>query len=149
VKLNADSSGGSAESNTQEPKGNVPILLIVDDDSVFRDLEAQILSAHGYHVLQAGSAAEALRLAETSSPIALLLTDFCMPGVDGLELIRRFRAAHPETPALMVSGSLPAATAPPSDIARFELLAKPFTFDELLQKVRTLLEAVPRSLRPA
>ena len=58
-------------------------------------------------MLAAENAAEALRLAREAAAIHLLITDLAMPEVDGLELTRRFRAVHPETPVLMVSGSLP------------------------------------------
>src|ERR1035441_4024722 len=80
-------------------------LLVVDDDPLVRDVETQVLRLQGYTVLEAENAAEALRLAREASAIHLLITDFWMPEVDGLELTRRFRAVHPETPVLMVSGS--------------------------------------------
>ena len=82
-------------------------LLVVDDDPMLRDVETQILRLQGYTVLAAEGAAEALRLAREAAAIHLLITDFAMPEVDGLELTRRFRAVHPKTPVLMVSGSLP------------------------------------------
>jgi DNA-binding response OmpR family regulator len=64
-----------------------------------------------------------------------------MPEVDGLELTRRVRAVHPQTPVLMVSGSLPLLRGGSDDLDRFDLLAKPFAFSELVHKVRTLLDA--------
>lgn len=74
-----------------------------------------------------------------------------MPEVDGLELTRRFRAVHPKTPVLMVSGSLPVLRARSEpDLDHFAFLAKPFHFDELLRKVRTLLDAAaPLPIRKA
>jgi DNA-binding NtrC family response regulator len=117
-------------------------LLVVDDDAMVRDLETQILRAQGYTVLAAENAVEALRLAASTVTIHLLITDLMMPEVDGLELTRRFREVHPTTPVLMVSGSLPvlrARSAP--DFERFDFLAKPFQFSELLHKVRVLLDA--------
>jgi DNA-binding NtrC family response regulator len=117
-------------------------LLVVDDDHEVRQLEAEILRLEGYNVLQAESAAAALRLAASTLAIHLLITDFVMPEVDGLELSRRFRAVHPKTPVLMVSGSLPLLRdRNEDDLDRVELLAKPFAFNELLRKVRTLLDA--------
>ena len=117
-------------------------LLVVDDDPMVRDVETQILRLQGYTVLEAESAAEALRVAAATATIHLLITDLVMPEVDGLELTRRFRAVHPKTPVLMVSGSLPLlAATEPTDLDRFEFLAKPFQFGELLHKVRTLLDA--------
>ena len=117
-------------------------LLIVDDDPTVRDLQAQILREQGYTVLQAENAADALRLARETAAIHLLITDLSMPEVDGLELTRLFRAVHPKTPVLMVSGLLPLLrirSEPHLD--RFDFLAKPFQLDELLGKIRTLLDA--------
>jgi len=117
-------------------------LLVVDDDHEVRQLEAEILRLEGYNVLQAESAAAALRVAASTEAIHLLITDFVMPEIDGLELSRRFRAVHPKTPVLMVSGSLPLLRdRNEDDLDRVELLAKPFAFNELLRKVRTLLDA--------
>ena len=95
-----------------------------------RDLETQVLRLQGYTVLEAENAAEALRLAGEAARIDLLITDLSMPEADGLELTRRFRTAHPRTPVLMVSGSLPLLRArSEQDLDRFEFLAKPFHFD--------------------
>jgi two-component system cell cycle sensor histidine kinase/response regulator CckA len=116
-------------------------LLVVDDEPMVRDVETQILRLHGYTVLEAENAAEALRVAAATKTIHLLVTDLGMPDVDGLELARRFRAVHPKTPVLMVSGSLPLIEHKADDLECFEVLAKPFQFNELLHKVRTLLDA--------
>jgi DNA-binding NtrC family response regulator len=117
-------------------------VLVVDDDPMVRDLETQVLRVQGYKVLAAEGAAEALRLAGETAMIHLLITDLVMPEIDGLELTRRFRAVHPKIPVLMVSGSLPLLHARSElDLDRFDFLAKPFHFSELLHKVRTLLDA--------
>ena len=117
-------------------------LLVVDDDPTVRDLETEVLRMQGYNVLAAGSAAEALRVAASTATIHLLITDLMMPEVDGLELTRRFRKLHPKTPVLMVSGSLPMLHArSEADLDHFDFLAKPFQLNELLQKVRKLLDA--------
>ena len=119
----------------------VPTVLVVDSDPVFREFQAQTLCDQGYKVLKAPGAAEALRLAGTTTAVHLLLTDYVMPEFDGLELTRRFRAVHPKTPVLMVSGSLPLIQDRADDLEHFALLPKPFHFGELLHKVRTLLDA--------
>jgi two-component system, cell cycle sensor histidine kinase and response regulator CckA len=117
-------------------------VLVVDDEEMIRELEAQVLHAQGYKVLAAEGAAEALRLAGETTTIHLLITDLAMPDIDGLELTRRFRALHPETPVLMVSGSLPLVRhGIEPDLERFHFLAKPFQFSELIHKVRVLLDA--------
>jgi two-component system, cell cycle sensor histidine kinase and response regulator CckA len=117
-------------------------VLVVDDEAMVRDLETEVLRLQGYNVLAAGSAAEALRVAASTATIHLLITDLMMPEVDGLELTRRFRIMHPNVPVLMVSGSLPLLHAMSEpDLQRFDFLAKPYQLNELLQKVRTLLDA--------
>ena len=125
-----------APSMSEPPK----TLLVVDDDPMVRDVESQILRLHGYTVLEAEGAAEALRLAGEAAAIHLLITDFCMPEVDGFELTRRFRVMHPTTPVLMVSGSLPLIDHKADDLERFDFLAKPFQFKQLVHKVRALLD---------
>jgi DNA-binding response OmpR family regulator len=117
-------------------------LLVVDDDPVVRQLLAQILSSQGYQVLQAENPAEALRVASATATIHLLLTDFSMPGGNGLDLTREFRAVHPKTPVLMVSGTMPKNLDKVAGLDHFEILGKPFEIDELFRKVRTLVDAV-------
>ena len=128
----------------QHAKASEPskTVLVVDDDPLVLDVEVQILRQEGYTVLQAASATEALGLAATTATIDLLITDLLMSEVDGLELTRRFRAMHPKTPVLMVSGSLPLLRVRIAlDLERFDFLAKPFLFNELLRKVHKLLAA--------
>jgi CheY-like chemotaxis protein len=129
-------------SSTAQPRTPVPCsasvsdppetLLVVDDDPMVRYVEVELLSRLGYKVLQADGAAEALGLADTTAEIRLLITDFFMPEIDGVELTRRFRAVHPKTPVLLVSGSLPRIHERFEDLDKFETLEKPFTPDELL-----------------
>jgi len=120
----------------------------VDDDAMVRDLEAQVLRQQGYTVLEAQGAADALQLARKAAAIHLLITDFSMPEVDGLELSRQFRLVRPKTPVLMVSGSFPLIQKRADDFDRFEFLAKPFQHDDLLHKVHALLDAAaPLPLR--
>lgn len=138
-------SGFPSSATTSEPTRT---LLVVDDDPSVRQAEVQILCHQGYTVLQAEGAAEALRLAREAAAVHLLITDFSMPEVNGLELARRFRAVHPKAPILLVSGSLPPVHDTADDLGRFELLAKPFHLHELLHKVRALLDAVaPQPIR--
>jgi DNA-binding NtrC family response regulator len=81
-------------------------------------------------------------LARKSGTIHLLITELAMSEGDGLELAHRFRAAHPEIPVLIVSGASPLLrTRRAHDLDHIEFLAKPFHLDELLHKVRTLLDA--------
>ena len=108
-----------------------------------RKLIARILSQLGHRVLEADGPEAALLLAAATPTIDLLLTDFLMPEANGLELAEKFRAFHPNTPVLMVSGSLEAVNHRGSRLDRFAVLAKPFTSQDLLDEVRLLLADGP------
>jgi len=87
-----------------------PTILVVDDDSDFRELVVEILASEGYLVRQAASAETALD-ALTAGPVQLVLTDQRMPGLDGLELTRRVRASSdpPEVIVMTAFGTIPQA----------------------------------------
>ena len=111
-----------------------------------RKLELRILSQLGHKLLEAEGPVEAMRLAAATPTIHLLLTDFSMPGADGLELAEQFRTVHPQTPVLMLSGSLEAIDGRADHLDRFAVLAKPFTSEELVHNVRTLLGSVNQAV---
>jgi len=119
-----------------------PTLLVVDDDAIFRELETRALCNQGYKVLQADGAAEALRLAGATPTIDLLVTDFVMPDVNGLELARQFRAMRPGTPVLMVSGTLSLIKDKTAELDRFAVLEKSASFVQLFEKIHALLADV-------
>jgi len=127
---------------THRLNGETGTLLVVDDDETVRKLEVRILSQLGHKVLEAESPVEAMRLAAATPIIHLLVTDFSMPGADGLQLAEQFRTVHPQTPVLMVSGSLEAIDGRAYHLDRFTVLAKPFTLEALIHNVRTLLSSV-------
>ena len=89
-------------------------------------------------MLKAHAVVEAVRLAGTTPAIHLLLTEFSMPETDGLELTRRFRTLHPASPVLMLSASLKELDNRVRELDRFATLAKPFSLEGLINKVRTL-----------
>jgi DNA-binding NtrC family response regulator len=78
-------------------------VLLVEDEAYVRTSLAELLASRGFEVIQTAGAAEAQdRLAR--APVDLVLTDLKMPGIDGLELVRRLRAAFPELPVLVLTG---------------------------------------------
>ena len=110
-------------------------ILVVEDEAGIRELIRKILQRERYRVLEAGSAEEALALAQGQS-IDLLITDVMLPGIHGPELARRMQQATPHLKILFISGYTGEEQVPAG--ARF--LAKPFTLSALLDKVRAALE---------
>ncbi len=121
------------------PKSSGESILVVEDEAVVRRLIVKILQREGYHVTDVASAEEALAAAR-ANPVRLLITDVRLPGMSGPDLARRLHTATPELKVLYISGYTddPAARAgshPPG--AGF--LAKPFTLNALVAKVRDTL----------
>jgi CheY-like chemotaxis protein len=123
-------------------------VLVVEDQEPVRHLAVSVLKEHGYRVLEASQGEEALALTERhDGPIHLLLTDVIMPYMTGRALADRLKIARPETKLLYMSGygtevitnhGLLEPNAP--------YLAKPFTPDALVEKVREVLG--PHQPRP-
>jgi signal transduction histidine kinase/CheY-like chemotaxis protein len=93
----------------QEPVtgGNETVLLAEDEEPVRRQLR-RFLEGCGYQVLDAASGLEAIEVAVNhAGPIHLLISDFAMPGVSGVELARRLRIQRPDLKAILLSGYSP------------------------------------------
>ena len=105
-----------------------------------RRMTERTLSRAGYRVRIAADAEEALVLARADdAPIDLLLTDIVMPGMNGCELAQVLRSERPRLRTLLMSGysRLRDGHQATDDVTPF--LPKPFTVDELLAKVRSVL----------
>lgn len=84
-----------------EGKSAIPVLLIVDDSEVIRNLCAQALTE--YRILQAADGREALAVLEQEA-VDLVLTDVMMPEIDGLELLRRIKEKTPNQVVVVMTG---------------------------------------------
>ncbi len=114
-------------------------LLVVDDDPRITELVRRVLAFEGYSVSVAASGDEAL-LKALERPPDLIVLDLMLPGMDGLEVTRRFRAANDSVPILMVT----ARDAVPDRVEGLEAgaddyLVKPFAPEELVARVKALL----------
>ena len=112
-------------------------ILLVEDEPAVRQLFATALSRAGYTVFEARNGEEALKVFEEhADDIDLLLTDMRMPHMGGAELAGRLRGRNQCLKMICISGhGGSAATAVSSDF-----LAKPFSRDEMLKKVREVLD---------
>lgn len=123
------------------PGGSETILVVEDEESV-RRLAVAVLTRCGYTALEAANAREATALAHSSEkPVDLLLTDVVMPSVSGPELARQLVAEQPGLKVLYMSGY--AGNAVDRHMLgghAAELLAKPFSPDQLARIVRRTLD---------
>ena len=104
-------------------------VLLVDDDPLIARSTADMLEDIGHIVLEADGALRALDLLRENAEIDLLLTDYAMPGMTGLELIEAARGLRPDLPVVLASGfaDLPEGAIP----AALPRLAKPYRQDRL------------------
>ena len=79
-------------------------ILLVEDDPTSRHLMADLLSDMGYNVTSAASGDEALQFLYSEETCDLLFADIVLPGMSGIELARRTRAARPGLPTVLVTG---------------------------------------------
>jgi DNA-binding response OmpR family regulator len=114
-------------------------VLVVDDDPAITSVLKRGLSYTGFAVDTAGSGAEALELARDRPPDVAVL-DIMLPGMDGLELLRKLRAADSQLPILFLTGRDSASDQVQGlERGADDYVTKPFTFDVLAARVRALL----------
>lgn len=110
-------------------------ILLVDDDELVRASGTSSLRRAGYDVVQAADGEEALALLDAAGPFDLMVTDYAMPGLSGLDLIDAARRRKPRMPVLMVTGYADNGRES-ADVPR---LQKPFLPAELVDRVQALI----------
>jgi two-component system, NtrC family, response regulator AtoC len=115
-------------------------ILIVDDDPVIRDTLYELLSAN-YRCTAAGTGEEALGKLRQQS-YAVVLTDISMPGLSGLELLKRIVEEFPGTPVIMISGHSDHEQAQEMlNRGAFAYLLKPFRLEVVEESVARAVES--------
>jgi len=128
------------------PRGSETIL-VAEDDEVLRTLLRIALESCGYTVLAGASGPAALQLAERhGEPIALLVSDVTMPGMEGPELARRLATIRPGLKVLLLSGY---GRDPALLDEGVDFMQKPFRPSALVARVRELLDLAPAATRSA
>jgi two-component system response regulator AtoC len=111
-------------------------VLVADDDASIRSLLNEMLSDEGYEVIEVKSGAEVLRAVPKVEP-NLLILDFKMPDMDGIEVLRRLSSQSQKVPVLMLTGFGSASTAiEATKLGAFDYVTKPFDVADVLHRVR-------------
>jgi PAS domain S-box-containing protein len=137
----ARETGAQRQAVRRAARGRETALLVEDDEAV-RAVVRKTLESSGYTVVEAQSAAEATRLAEQyTGPIDCLITDLIMPETSGRDLAQTVAALRPEIRVLYMSGYSDNAVLRQGILSpEMEFIAKPFTQERLLSKVRHVLD---------
>jgi len=114
-------------------------VLVIDDDPAFNKMLSNFLERNNFQVKSAHSANSGLKYLETES-FDLVLTDFRLPGMDGLELIKSIKVKKPELPVILITNYSDVRTAVNSiKFGAFEFVSKPLIPDEFLVIVNKAL----------
>jgi two-component system, cell cycle sensor histidine kinase and response regulator CckA len=121
-------------------------ILVVEDDRLNRELLSKVLRQEGYQVLEACDGDIALKILQPL-PCDLVITDFLMPMLNGIEFVKQLRSLHPQMPIIFMTGYLTAISDKRivDDVA--EILAKPFEPNVLRSSVHRLLDSTPQASR--
>jgi PAS domain S-box-containing protein len=113
-------------------------ILVVDDDSLVSMNTAYMLMDLGHSVLEASSGAHALRVFETDSQFDVVITDYAMPGMTGVDLATKIKEVRPQLPVIIATGYAELQ----SNVALgFPRLSKPYTQKELAEVLQTVARA--------
>ena len=113
------------------------VLLVEDDEAIASGL-VRVLKAQGHHVMRLARGGPAL--SEAGPDIGLVILDLGLPDVDGIEVCRRLRAAHPEMAILILTArDQESDVVVGLDAGADDYLVKPFRLSELLARVRAHL----------
>jgi two-component system, cell cycle sensor histidine kinase and response regulator CckA len=121
---------------------SAPSILVVDDQPTVRRMAHRLLSEWGFRVFEAESGEEAIEVLDTArAGVQLAIVDVVMPLMDGVQVTRRIQEQWPDQRVLYMSAH-PAEVLAQYGLAELDVpfLAKPFTRDELLNKVAEALE---------
>lgn len=121
-------------------KNDVNRILVADDDAVIREGLRRVLTGAGYEVETVSNGRAALERLEQDR-YKLLVTDLKMPGMSGLEVLQSIRICQPELPVVLITGYAAIDNAVEAmKNGATDYLAKPFSNDEIIEKVKNALE---------
>lgn len=127
------------ESSTPAGQVDPPRLLVVEDDELLRHLIVEVLRAEGYLVDEAPDGERALHAALHTAYDVIVL-DRGLPGIDGIEVIRRLQADHVSSQVMLLTAAArPADRVEGLDVGAQDYVTKPFDLAELTARVRVML----------
>ena len=127
------------------PASKPPVILLVEDETMVREITGQVLSHAGYSVLESSNAKEALQIAGShDGPIDLLLTDIVMPEMNGADLAQHMLSRQPDLVTIFMSGYAEHDVLKKAKFNSAAHIQKPFTIDALLSSVSEALNETPR-----
>ena len=121
---------------------SMPPILIVDDNAEARDCLSMLLELHGSTAIAGADSGEEALERLNREQFGIVICDFHLGGMNGLEFVSQFRARGDTTPVLLVTGSDDESIRnEAASHSRVGFFNKPFTFGELGERIQQLLAA--------
>jgi signal transduction histidine kinase len=141
-EISSDKVAGKAGGKEGGPSRGFETVLIAEDETVVRDLSAEILRDAGYDVITSSDGEEAIELFESRTDgISLLLVDAIMPKKSGREVYERVRSIKPKLPVLLFTGySATDLFDLPADDSNVKIIHKPVSPLDLLGEIRSAID---------
>jgi DNA-binding NtrC family response regulator len=128
--------------NKSAAANGAPLIYVVDDEPMLLELASVILEPQGYHIRTFRDPEMAVKAFVSARPRpALLITDYAMHSMNGMQLIEKFRELEPKQKILLVSGTVTEEIFSESDCRPDAFLAKPYLADQFTAAVENLLKA--------
>jgi CheY-like chemotaxis protein len=112
-------------------------ILVVDDNSIFRNMVSKMLTRLGYDVSSADSGESGLSIF-LKNKFDVVLSDFEMPGMDGVAFARSVKNSSPLTPVIIMTGSDTGTVFSTKNPAVDEVISKPFTMEEIEETIQSV-----------
>ena len=122
-----------------KPKESDKIIMLADDEEMLTELLAEMLESSGYYVIKVKSGEEVITVLTEELKVDLLIIDYNMPGMNGLECVAKIRALNFNLPVILSSGSL---RFDDDDLKRYNVsskLMKPYEFETMLETIIKLI----------
>jgi two-component system, response regulator YesN len=117
-----------------------PTVYVVDDEQMLLDLAEMILEPAGFHVCLFRDPEQALvEYKAAESPPDVLVTDYAMGRMNGMDLIRQCKQLHPEQKTILLSGTVDESIYEQSGVRADHFLSKPYQINKLVEVIQKLL----------
>jgi len=122
-----------------KPRESDKIIMLADDEEMLSDLLAEMLESSGYYVIKVRSGEEVITVLTEELKVDLLIIDYNMPAMNGLECISKIRSLNFKLPVILSTGSISFEDA---DLIRYKVskkIMKPYEFDTMLNTIKQLI----------
>ncbi|HUA38335.1 MAG TPA: response regulator [Candidatus Sulfopaludibacter sp.] len=120
--------------------GSPPTIYVVDDEQILLDLAEMVLEPAGFEVCLFRDPLEALaEYTAAQSPPDVLVTDYAMGRMNGMDLIRECKRLNPQQKTILLSGTVDESIYADSPVRPDHFLAKPYQIKKLVEVIRSLL----------